>query len=132
MIVRSVLSILSLANVLMLTSCVSLSGTPGSLNRCPSAAPKQLVGAGHNTLHVEYQEPETQVNGMPLRTLSFTTIYYDLGSGAVEYAKHNATDVGGKGKVSRDIVIPISAGKQTEVRVCVTATNSVGEGAPSF
>jgi hypothetical protein len=113
-----------------LSSCVSYEPKGRHEFRCPPTAPRITLTPKHNTVAVSYREPAFQANGTPLRSLSHTTIYYDLGEGAVEYAKQTATSVYGGGEITRDISIPVKAGKTVEARVCITASNSAGEGPP--
>jgi hypothetical protein len=111
-------------------ACVSLSATSPASFRCPPTV-RKLITADGNTIRIAYKEPTNQSNGIPLRTLSHTTIYYDVGHGTFEYTKQSATSVRGGGEVEREITIPVDPGKVLEVRVCVTATNSAREGAPT-
>jgi hypothetical protein len=124
-------ALLLLAGVpLTVSACVSL---PSS-NRVPAHCPPTVqttVTADRNTVRISYEEPVKQMNGMPLNTLSHTTIYYDIGDGAVEYTKHIATSVHGGGQVKREILVPVDPGKTLNVRLCITASNSAGEGLPT-
>lgn len=116
-----------------LSSCALLDeiaeGTAVRIDCSPSAP---LPIPANRTIPIRYTEPTLQQNGQPLGYLSHTTIYYDVGSGAREYTKHSATKVTGGGNVAREVIIPAGAGNSPTAKICVTATNSAGEGPPAF
>lgn len=97
---------------------------------CSPAAPLPIPA--NRTISIKYTEPKLQQNGQDLAFLSHTTIYYDAGRGVREYTKHSATTVTGGGPVARDVIIPAEAGNSPTAKICVTATNSAGEGPPAF
>lgn len=108
-------------------ACASLGGEAGSGPRsCPPTVKKTLTYPDQ-TIRVRYVEPEMQVNGFPLTGLSHTTIYVDLGRGAVEQTKVAASSPSGGKPVERDLTIPLAPGQSVTAYVCVTATNTHGE-----
>jgi hypothetical protein len=114
-----------------LSSCALLDIAEGTVRvDCSPAAPLPIPA--NRTIPINYTEPTLQQNGQSLGYLSHTTIYYDLGSGAREYTKHSATSVTGGRPVEIDVIIPAGAGKSPTAKICVTATNSAGEGPPVF
>lgn len=114
-----------------LSSCTLLDITEGTTRiDCSPSAPLPIPA--DRTIPIKYIEPTTNQHGQPLGYLSHTTIYYDVGGGAREYTKHSATTVTGGGLVARSVVIPAGAGNSLTAKICVTATNSAGEGPPAF
>lgn len=97
---------------------------------CSPSAPLPIPA--NRTIPITYTEPRLQQNGQELAFMSHTTIYYDAGRGVREYTKHSATKVTGGGPVARDVIIPDDAGNNPTAKICVTATNSAGEGPPAF
>lgn len=80
---------------------------------------KTALPAGQTTMTVSYREPKTTVDGAPLSTLGYTTIYLTSDKGqpvAIRVWTNNAL---GDSKVTvRDIPVP-----GPEFGLCVTATN---------
>lgn len=98
---------------------------------CPPTIQITLTEASVPFL-VEYDEPNSQLDGTPLQTLSHTTIFLDDGHGAREYTKHSATSVRGGGHVRRQVWLPRGTPTPITLRICATATNSAGEGPPTL
>jgi hypothetical protein len=115
-----------------LSSCAVLDEIAESTVRIDCSPSAPLPIPADRTISIKYTEPTTQQNGQPLGYLSHTTIYYDVGGGAREYTKHSATAVTGGGPVARNVVIPAGTGNNPTAKICVTATNSAGEGPPAF
>lgn len=114
-------------------SAESQSGPP----HCPATVTVKLDGVKRN-FTVEYVEPSTQLkrsndpntSSEPLHTLSHTTIYLERANGVREYTKVAASSVAGGGHVQR-IVTPPDPKNPELIKVCVTASNAVGEGPPT-
>ncbi len=94
---------------------------------CPPTVQKVLAYP-EKTFSVTYREPETQVNGERLQTLSHITLYLDDGRGAEEYTKVDATNRSGGREVSREVTIPLQPGERRTFTICANATNSAGPG----
>lgn len=115
-----------------LSSCALLDEIAEGTVRIDCSPSAPLPIPADRTMPITYTEPTLQQNGQPLGYLSHTTIYYDVGSGAREYTKHSATAATGGGPVARNVIIPAEAGSSPTAKICVTATNSAGEGPPAF
>ncbi|MBL8037845.1 MAG: hypothetical protein JSS38_03425 [Nitrospira sp.] len=61
-----------------------------------------------------------------MTTLAKTSIYYDFGNGRSLAKDVPATHPSGGGEISETITVPIKAGKEQSVKICVTATDSNG------
>lgn len=123
---RGVHSVLALAFCLTVTSgCAGLIENYGSDLRCPDTIQAKISEATP-TVRVSYTEPSTTVEGTPLTDLSKTSIYYDLGKGRVLAKNVPATQATGGGSVSETIVIPIHKKEEQSVKICVTATDQLG------
>ena len=117
-----------LAIVFCLTAipgCASLVGTrDGDLN-CPETV-QAMVSEARPEVRVTYTEPSTTVEGSPLTDLSKTSIYFDLGEGRILAKDILATQPTGGGQVFETIVIPIRKKEERSVKICVTATDRLG------
>jgi hypothetical protein len=74
-------------------------------------------------IKVEYTEPTTNKNDSPLTDLAKTTIYYDIGAGLVKAMDVPATSPSGGGAISQVITVPILPESETDVKVCISATD---------
>ncbi|MEX5213337.1 MAG: hypothetical protein NW703_04145 [Nitrospiraceae bacterium] len=115
-----------------LSSCTLLDLAEGTSVRVDCSPSAPLPIPANRTIPIRYTEPTLQQNGQPLHYLSHTTIYYNIGAGTKEYTKHSATSVAGGGPVAREVILPAGAGNSPTAKICVTATNSAGEGSPTF
>ena len=98
---------------------------------CPKST-EGLVNSSRRSLTVSYLEPMTKVDGTPLTGLEKTTIYYDLGNGAVKAMDVPATRPSGGGRIIEKIPIPIEDNQEVFAVICVTATDTNGnEGPPT-
>lgn len=114
-----------------LMGCVSFPDEYATAPRsCPPTVQITLKDASAPFL-LEYDEPANQLNGAPLQALSHTTIYLDDGHGAREFTKHSATSLRGGGHVRRQVSLPHGTSAPVTLRICVTATNTAGEGPPT-
>ncbi|MFO0700087.1 MAG: hypothetical protein U0236_12750 [Nitrospira sp.] len=114
--------VLFLCFELTLWSCTGIRQT--SLP-CPNTV-QAKISATKSTVYVSYTEPSLTVEDGPLTRLAKTSIYYDLGHGRSLAKEVPATHPSGGGDISETITIPIKAGQEQSVTVCVTATDSDG------
>ena len=81
---------------------------------------------------VEYTEPTTNENGAVLEDLSHTSIYYDMGDGAVKAVDVPAANPTGGGVISQAVTVPVTSGMERDVQIWATASDGSGnESAPS-
>lgn len=81
---------------------------------------------------VEYTEPSTNNDGSPLIDLDHTTVYYDIGSGAVEANQVPASSPSGGATITTSITIPVSIDQEVDADVWATASDEVpNESLPS-
>ncbi len=100
-----------------------------SLN-CRASNTKRVTAADP-TVTVTYTEPTTNAVGLSLTNLAKTTIYYDMGDGAVRAKEVPASRATGGGVITQTISIPLQQKPEATVCVFVTATNTQGaEGPP--
>ncbi len=92
---------------------------------CPNTV-QANVSATKPTVHVSYREPSLTAKEGSLTTLAKTSIYYDFGNGRSLAKDVPATHPSGGGEISETITVPIKAGKEQSVKICVTATDSNG------
>lgn len=120
--------------------CALLGAEPQSGPRScpPSSFTKKLSKTDRTITILSYDEPKTQLNGAPLEKFSHTTIYYEVNGRTDEYAKRDGTSTHGGGTIGGGNVPalvmtfpPERFGEEPVVRICVTGTNSAGEGPPS-
>ena len=105
--------------------------TPPSRMTCPKTT-EVLINSSRRSLTVSYLEPTTKADGTPLTGLARTSIYYDLGHGAMKAMDVPATRPTGGGYVSQEITIPVKEGQEVFAVLCVTATDTDGnEGPPT-
>ena len=105
--------------------CVSLLGTRGGDLSCPNTV-QATVSKTKPDIHVSYTEPSTTVEGTPLTDLSKTSIYYDLGEGRILAKDIPASTPSGGSTISETILIPIHKKEEHSVKICVTATDQLG------
>lgn len=74
----------------------------------------------------QYTEPTTNSNGTPLADLHHTSIYYDMGNGAVHAADLPASLMTGGGTISYVISVPVADGEEKDVKFWATATDTLG------
>ena len=70
-----------------------------------------------------YDEPTLNSNDSTLRDLDHTTVYYDLGAGFVKSVEVPATAPAGGGAITVDVIVPVSAGQEVDVKLKATATD---------
>ena len=127
---RQTLSRFALALLLCFaTSFWSCAGIRQSTLPCPNTV-QAKVSATKPTVHVSYREPSRTVEEDPLTSLAKTSIYYDLGHGRSLAKEVPATHLSGGGEVSESITVPIKAGIEQLVKICVTATDTEGNESP--
>ena len=135
--------ILVLSLFCSLSGCALLPVEPTSgPPACPPTEgnPVLEVTKDKRSFQVTYDEPSKETNGEALDTFSHTTVYLDIDGRVYEYTKRDGTQKQGGGTVGAgsspplNVTIPeqlVPAGQHQLVRLCVTATNAVGEGPPS-
>jgi len=105
--------------------CASLVGIGGGDLSCPDTV-QATVSEARAQVRVSYTEPSLTIDGLALKNLSKTSIYYDLGKGRILAKDIPATQPTGGGQVSETIVIPIRKKEEHSVKICVTATDQLG------
>ena len=76
-------------------------------------------------VEASYTEPTTNADGSPLTDLHHTSIYYDMGAGAVNVVDLPSSLTGG-GIVQYSFVVPILDGQERAVSFWATATDGSG------
>ncbi len=107
------------------SGCASLIGHQGTDLPCPDSV-QAKVSEAQPEVRVSYTEPSVTVDGVALTDLAKTSIYYDLGKGRILAKDVPATQPTGGGQVSETIVIPIHKKEEQSVKICVTATDRLG------
>ncbi len=108
-----------------ISGCISLARNSGTDLRCPDSV-QAKVSETHSTVQISYTEPSMTVEGTTLTDLSKTSIYYDLGKGRILAKDVPATQPAGGGSISETIVIPVRKKEEHSVKICVTATDRIG------
>ncbi|GJL56482.1 MAG: hypothetical protein NPIRA02_36140 [Nitrospirales bacterium] len=88
---------------------------------------KAIVTKHQPSITISYVEPNTRIDGSPLRTLAKTTIYHNLGNGFKKTKDVPATNPKGGGTITETLAIDVGPRKQVETTICVTATNQSGQ-----
>lgn len=126
LLLRGAHSVLALVLCLAaIQGCASLAGGRGGDLRCPDSI-QAKVSETHPQVRVSYTEPSTTVEGTPLADLSKTSIYYDFGEGRILAKNIPATTPAGGGAISETILVPIRKKEEHSVKICVTATDQLG------
>ena len=124
----------------LMGGCALLGADPqsGPQTCPPSSFTKQLTKTDRTITILSYDEPKNQINGAPLETFSHTTIYYEVRGRAYQYTKRDGTSRHGGGTIGDGNVPALvmtfpkeNFGEEPVVRICLTGTNSAGEGPPS-
>ena len=105
--------------------CASLVGSRGGDLSCPDTV-QATVSEARPQVRVSYTEPSLTIDEMALKNLSKTSIYYDLGKGRILAKDIPATQPTGGGQISETIAIPIRKKEEHSVKICVTATDQLG------
>ena len=73
---------------------------------------------------VDYDEPSTFANNVPLTNLKNTTIFYDIGQGTVAAKIIAASNLKGGGHISQDLTVPILGAQEKTVKAWALATST--------
>lgn len=76
---------------------------------------------------LEYTEPSTNTDGSALDDLHHTSIFYDIGTGAVNVIDLPASLMTGGGVKSYTFTIPVLKGEMKSVSIFATASDTSGE-----
>lgn len=77
-------------------------------------------------VNVSYDEPTTNADGSPLTDLKETSVYYDVGLGAVKIKTNPAATPSGGKSITNTFVIPVSTGVAAVATLWATATDTSG------
>lgn len=75
---------------------------------------------------LEYTEPTANEDGSQLVDLHHTSVYYDMGAGAVNVIDLPASLMTGGGVKEYSFQVPVAAGAEVDVLVWATATDTSG------
>jgi hypothetical protein len=87
----------------------------------------QIVDASTVKLDATYTEPTKSVDGVLISDLSYTSIYYQVGTQTpVKVPQVPATKPQGGGSIATSVLFPLAAGQRSIVKFWVTATDLTG------
>lgn len=102
------------------------SSSPPRLLTCQPFA-SLTVPPERTSVQISYREPTQRSDGTPLTDLVKTTIFQDSGQGFVKVKDVKATEETGGGLIQETIPILDKTETARTIRICVTATNAVGQ-----
>lgn len=83
-------------------------------------------------IDASYIEPTTNADDSALMDLHHTSIYYDIGDGAVNVVDLPSSLATGGGQIAYSFIVPVVDGQEVDVSLWATATDNNGnESLPS-